>query len=224
MQITVAESVDVGHRAGYYDQAGVLRDMFQNHLMQLLALVSMEPPSSFSADAVRDEKVKALSSIRPMSAAEIAAQTVRAQYDGYLDAPSVAMGSQTPTYAAVQLHIDNWRWQGVPFYLRSGKAMAQKATEILIQFKQPPHMMFSMSPDEALRANYLAICIQPHEGIHQRFEAKVPDTPAEMRSVHMNFHYDETFREEPIPEAYERLLLNALEGNGGGTDGDVCAE
>lgn len=213
VQITVAESVDVGHRAGYYDHAGVLRDMFQNHLMQLLAMVSMEPPSSFSADAVRDEKVKVLSSIHPMSATEMAAQTVRAQYDGYLDAPDVAAGSQTPTYAAVQLHINNWRWQGVPFYLRSGKALAQKATEILIQFKQPPHMMFPMADDEEFRANYLALCIQPHEGIHQRFEAKVPDTPSEMRSVHMDFHYEEAFGKDAIPEAYERLLLNALEGD-----------
>ncbi len=213
VQITVAESVDVGHRAGYYDQAGVLRDMFQNHLMQLLALVSMEPPASFAADAVRNEKVKALSSIRPMTPDEIAAHTVRAQYNGYRDAPGVAPDSQTPTYAALQLYIDNWRWQNVPFYLRSGKALAQKATEILIQFKQPPHMMFDLPQDAGLRSNYLALCIQPHEGIHQRFEAKVPDTAAEMRSVNMNFHYDEAFGECAIPEAYERLLLNALEGD-----------
>ncbi|MCP4425917.1 MAG: glucose-6-phosphate dehydrogenase [Chloroflexi bacterium] len=213
VQITVAESVDVGHRAGYYDQAGVLRDMFQNHLMQLLALVSMEPPASFSADAVRNEKAKALSSIRPMTPDEIAAHTVRAQYKGYLDAPGVPPNSQTPTYAALQLHIDNWRWRGVPFYLRSGKALAQKATEVLIQFKQPPHMMFSLPPEQGLRSNYLALCIQPHEGIHQRFEAKAPDTAAEMRSVNMDFHYDEAFGECAIPEAYERLLLNALEGD-----------
>jgi glucose-6-phosphate 1-dehydrogenase len=213
VQITVAESVDVGHRAGYYDQAGVLRDMFQNHLMQLLALVSMEPPASFTADAVRNEKVKALSAIRPMTPDEIAAHTVRAQYKGYRDAPGVAPDSQIPTYAALQLYIDNWRWQDVPFYLRSGKALAQKATEILIQFKRPPHMMFDLPPEQGLRSNYLALCIQPHEGIHQRFEAKVPDTAAEMRSVNMDFHYDEAFGECAIPEAYERLLLNALEGD-----------
>ncbi|MFQ5399312.1 MAG: glucose-6-phosphate dehydrogenase [Anaerolineae bacterium] len=226
VQITVAESVDVGHRAGYYDQAGVLRDMFQNHLMQLLALVSMEPPASFEADAVRNEKVKALSAIRPMTPDEIAAQTVQAQYQGYRDAPGVAPDSNTSTYAALQLYIDNWRWQDVPFYLRSGKALAKKATEILIQFKRPPHMMFTSPskrkqpleqrmrlPEQRLRSNYLALCIQPHEGIHQRFEAKVPDTAAEMRSVNMNFHYDEAFGECAIPEAYERLLLNALEGD-----------
>ncbi len=213
VQITVAESVDVGHRAGYYDQAGVLRDMFQNHLMQLLALVSMEPPASFAADAVRNEKVKVLSAIRPMNPDEIASHTVRAQYDGYREAPGVAPNSQIPTYAALQLHIDNWRWQGVPFYLRSGKALAHKATEILIQFKRPPHMMFDLPPNRELRSNYLALCLQPHEGIHQRFEAKVPDTTAEMRSVNMDFHYDEAFGENAIPEAYERLLLNALEGD-----------
>jgi len=213
IQITVAENVDVGHRAGYYDQAGVLRDMFQNHLMQLLALVSMEPPLSFEADAVRNEKVKALSAIRPMTPDEITANTVRAQYQGYCSARNVAPESQTPTYAALQLKIDNWRWQNVPFYLRSGKALAQKATEIIIQFKRPPHMMFALPPDQRLRSNFLALCIQPHEGIHQRFEAKVPDTAAEIRSVDMTFHYDEAFGTGAIPEAYERLLLNALEGD-----------
>lgn len=213
VQITVAEAVNIGHRAGYYDQAGVLRDMFQNHLMQLLALVSMEPPASFSADAIRNEKVKVLSAVRPMSSSEIAANTVRAQYQGYLDTANVAPNSQTPTFAALQLFVDNWRWQGVPFYLRSGKALAQKATEIIIQFKRPPIMMFDLPPGQDLRSNYLALCIQPHEGVHQRFEVKVPDTNSEMRSVDMTFHYDEAFGKGAIPEAYERLLLNALEGD-----------
>jgi glucose-6-phosphate 1-dehydrogenase len=213
VQITVAENVDVGHRAGYYDQAGVLRDMFQNHLMQLLSLVSMEPPLSFEADAVRNEKVKALSAIRPMTPGEIAENTVRAQYLGYCDASGVVDESQTPTFPALQLFIDNWRWQDVAFYLRSGKALAQKATEIIIQFKRPPHRMFALPPEQNLRSNFLALCIQPHEGIHQRFEAKVPDTAAEMRSVDMTFHYDDEFGQDAIPEAYERLLLNALEGD-----------
>lgn len=213
VQITVAESVDVEHRAGYYEQAGVLRDMFQNHLMQLLALVSMEPPSSFNADAVRNEKVKALSSIRPLTQEDMATRTLRGQYQGYLDATGVNPDSQTPTYAALQLYLDNWRWQGVPFYLRSGKALAEKASEIVIQFKRPPHMMFPMRPGQGLRSNILALCLQPHEGIHQRFEAKVPDTAAEMESVDMSFHYDEAFGPGVIPEAYERLLLNALEGD-----------
>jgi glucose-6-phosphate 1-dehydrogenase len=213
VQITVAESVDVEHRAGYYEQAGVLRDMFQNHLMQLLALVSMEPPFSFNADAVRNEKVKALSSIRPMIQEDIETHTLRGQYQGYLDATGVNPDSQIPTFAVLQLYIDNWRWQGVPFYLRSGKALTEKVSEIIIQFKQPPHMMFPMRPEQRLRSNFLALCLQPHEGIHQRFEAKVPDTTAEMESVDMSFHYDEAFGPGAIPEAYERLLLNALEGD-----------
>lgn len=214
VQITAVESVDVGHRAGYYDHSGVLRDMFQNHLLQLLALVSMEPPASFGANALRNEKVKVLKSIRPMNEADIAKQTVRGQYEGYLAEEDVAEGSQTATYAAVELYIDNWRWQGVPFYLRSGKGLKKKATEIIIQFKQPPHLMFPRPDDTSpLRANYLALCIQPHEGIHLRFEAKVPDTNAEMRSVDMDFHYDEAFGTTALPEAYERLLFEALEGD-----------
>ena len=212
VQITAIETVDVGHRAGYYDSSGVLRDMFQNHLMQLTALVAMEPPTSFSADAVRDEKVKLLKSIRPITPQNLATQTVRAQYDGYLAADGVADGSQTPTYAAIQLFIDNWRWQGVPFYLRSGKALAKKTTEIIIQFKKPPHMMFPIPDNYDIASNYLAICIQPHEAIHLRFEAKVPDTEADMRSVQMAFEYDDFFDGIAIPEAYERLLLEALEG------------
>jgi glucose-6-phosphate 1-dehydrogenase len=213
VQITVAETVDVGHRAGYYDQAGVLRDMFQNHLMQLLALVGMEPPAAFDADAIRDEKVKTMRAVRPLTPAEIATNTVRAQYEGYSFAEDVAVNSLTPTYAALELYIDNWRWQDVPFYLRSGKALAQKASEIIIQFKQPPHMMFPVSLEEPLRSNYLALCIQPHEGFHQRFEVKIPGGDIQMRPVDMDFHYDEAFAPGSVPEAYETLLLNALEGD-----------
>jgi glucose-6-phosphate 1-dehydrogenase len=213
VQITVGETVDVGHRAGYYDKAGVLRDMFQNHLMQLLALVSMEPPASFEANAIRDEKVKAMKAVRPMTPAEITAQTVRAQYDGYRQADGVATDSQTPTYAALELYIDNWRWQGVPFYLRSGKALAHKASEIIVQFKRPPHMMFPIPLDQPLRSNYLALCIQPHEGFHQRFEVKIPGQEIQMRPVDMDFHYTEAFQADSVPEAYETLLLNALEGD-----------
>jgi len=213
VQITVAETVDVGHRGGYYDQAGVLCDMFQNHLMQLLALVGMEPPASFDADAVRDEKVKTMRALRPLTPTEIANQTVRAQYDGYLAAPDVDPGSQTSTFAALELYIDNWRWQDVPFYLRSGKALAQKTSEIIIQFKRPPHQMFPISSELPLRSNYLALCIQPHEGFHQRFEVKVPGQRIQMRPVDMEFHYDEAFRADSVPEAYETLLLNVLEGD-----------
>ncbi|MBE2201910.1 MAG: glucose-6-phosphate dehydrogenase [Anaerolinea sp.] len=213
VQITVAETVDVGHRAGYYDQAGVLRDMFQNHLMQLLALVGMEPPAAFDADAIRDEKVKTMRAVRPLSPAEITSQTVRAQYKGYCAAEGVAEASTTPTYAALELYIDNWRWQGVPFYLRSGKALAHKASEIIIQFKRPPHMMFPVSLAEPLRSNYLALCIQPHEGFHQRFEVKIPGREITMQPVDMEFHYDDAFTPDSVPEAYETLLLNALEGD-----------
>ena len=213
VQITAAESVDVGHRAGYYDSSGVLRDMFQNHLMQLLALVAMEPPTSFQANAVRDEKNKVLSAIRPLTDETLAQQSVLSQYDGYLEAEGVADGSRTPTYAALELYIDNWRWQGVPFYLRSGKALAKKSTEIIIWFKRPPHLMFPIPEDQEIAANYLAICIQPHEGLHLRFEVKVPDTDAQMRSVDMDFHYSDEFHKSEIPEAYERLQLEALEGD-----------
>ncbi len=213
VQITVAEAVDVGHRAGYYDQAGALRDMFQNHLMQLLALVAMEPPAAFDADAIRDEKVKVMRAVRPFTPAEITHHTIRAQYDGYCQAEGVATDSQTPTYAALELYIDNWRWQGVPFYLRSGKALAKKTSEIIIQFKQPPHMIFPVKMDEPLRSNYLAFCIQPHEGFHQRFEVKIPGQQIAMQPVDMDFHYDDAFAAGSMPEAYETLLLNALEGD-----------
>jgi glucose-6-phosphate 1-dehydrogenase len=209
VQISVAESVDIGHRAGYYDTAGVLRDMFQNHLLQLLALVVMEPPSSFSADAIRNEKVKVFQSIRPIAMAD----TVRAQYEGYLRTEGVAPSSQTPTYAALKLFVDNWRWQGVPFYLRSGKALKRKTSEIIIEFQRPPHMMFNLPEQSDFTPNILSLCIQPDEGIHLRFEAKVPDSDQEMRSVDMDFHYHSAFNGTPLPEAYERLLLEALQGD-----------
>ena len=209
VQISVAESDDIGHRAGYYDTAGVLRDMFQNHLLQLLALVAMEPPSSFSADAIRNEKVKVLQSIRPITMAD----TVRAQYEGYLKARGVAPGSQTPTYAALKLYVDNWRWKGVPFYLRSGKALKRKTSEIIIEFQRPPHMMFHLPEASDFTPNILSLCIQPDEGIHLRFEAKVPDSDQEMRSVDMDFHYHSSFNGTLLPEAYERLLLEALQGD-----------
>lgn len=208
VQITVAESVDIGHRAGYYDQAGVLRDMFQNHLLQLLALVTMEPPASFAADAVRNERVKLLNSIRPIELAD----TVRAQYAGYRQIEGVAEGSETPTYAALKLYVDNWRWQGVPFYLRSGKALAEKNTEIIVQFRKPPHLMFQGLDDGDFDANTLSICIQPDEGIHLQFEAKIPDE-ALSESVTMEFHYRSSFKGNTLPDAYERLLLDAIRGD-----------
>ena len=208
VQVTVAEDVDVGLRAGYYDGAGVVRDMFQNHLLQLLALVAMEPPSSFNADSLRNEKAKLLESIRPIALVD----AVRGQYAGYRQAEGVALGSLTPTYAALKLYIDNWRWQGVPFYLRSGKALMRKTSEIIIEFASPPHLMFHLPEDSAITPNILSLCIQPDEGIHLRFEAKVPDYEQAMRSVDMDFHYRSSFNGS-LPEAYERLLLEALAGD-----------
>jgi len=213
VQITVAETVDVEHRADYYDQAGVLRDMFQNHLLQLLALTAMEPPASFDADAIRSEKVKVFKALQPITAAEIQEHTVCAQYADYRDVPGVAPGSRTPTYAALRLFIDNWRWQGVPIYLRSGKALASKVSEIIIQFHHPPHMMFPLPEGREIEQNTLSLCIQPDEGIHLEFQAKVPDTVAEMRAVDMNFYYAEDFSGRSIPDAYERLLLDAISGD-----------
>lgn len=207
VQITVAESVGVGHRAGYYEKAGVLRDMFQNHLLQLLMLTAMEPPAVFDADALRDEKVKVLRAIRP------GARGVRAQYSGYRAEPNVAPDSQTPTYAALQFYVDNWRWRGVPFYLRSGKLLAGKLTGITIQFKRVAHLMFPLPPGEEITPNALSLCIQPDEGIHLRFEAKQPGAGMRSRSVDMDFHYAEDFGADALPEAYERLLLDALNGD-----------
>lgn len=214
VQITVAETVGVGTRARYYDHAGVLRDMFQNHLIQLLTLVAMEPTSTYNADALRDEKLKVIRAIRPMNRDEIMKNSVIGQYRGYQQEPNVAPGSRTPTYAAVRFYIDNWRWQGVPFYLRSGKKMTEKVSEILIQFKKPPHMLFPMSgSDLEGRSNLLSMCLQPDEGIHLRFETKVPDTVAETRSVNMNYHYSDVYDQSAIPEAYERLLLDVITGD-----------
>jgi glucose-6-phosphate 1-dehydrogenase len=209
IQITVAEKVDVGHRAGYYDKAGILRDMFQNHLLQLLALTAMEAPGSLDADAIRNEKVKLLNSIRPVAPADI----VLAQYNGYRESDGVAPDSQTPTYAAMKLYIDNWRWKGIPFYLRSGKAMAAKSSTIIVELQSPPDIIFNLSRNGTFTPNMIAICIQPNESIHLRFEAKVPDTVSESRSVNMDFSYHQTFGDVPLPDAYERLLVDALKGD-----------
>ncbi len=213
VQITVTEKVGVEHRAGYYDSVGVVRDMFQNHLLQLLTLVAMEPPASFNATALRNEKVKVLSAIQPMTPAQVAENTIRAQYAGYRSEPEVKPDSSTPTYAALRLFINNWRWQGVPFYLRSGKNMFEKQSQIVIRFKEPPLAMFPMPHDKKTAPNMLVLYIQPDEGVHLRFEAKAPDTVAETRSVDMEFHYAEAFGPTAIPESYERLLLDAIQGD-----------
>lgn len=212
VEITVAEQVGVEHRAGYYDTIGVVRDMLQNHLLQLVSLVAMEPPSSFEASALRNEKVKVLSSIQPVKQENILNNTVLAQYKGYRAEEGVKADSTTPTYAALRLQIDNWRWQGVPFYLRSGKRLAQKLSQITIEFKEPPHLLFPTAQDR-ITPNMLVLYLQPDEGIHWRFEAKVPDTAADMRSVDMEFHYADSFGKTAIPESYERLLLDALAGD-----------
>ena len=207
VQISMLESVGVGHRAGYYDQAGVLRDMFQNHMLQLLTLTAMEPPSAFNAKALRDEKTKVLQSLRPIPLTD----GVWGQYQGYREEDGVASDSSTPTYIALKLYVDNWRWKGVPFYLRSGKKMDQKTTEITLQFKQVPHLMF---PEKAgLTPNSLSLCIQPDEGMHLHFETKIPGAGMRTAPVDMEFHYGEHFGERGLPEAYERLLLDAIQGD-----------
>jgi len=202
----------VEHRGRFYDQVGVLRDMFQNHLLQLVSLVAMEPPVSFDASALRNEKVKVLSAIQPMKEEAVPQKTVLGQYKGYRGEEGVNPDSRTPTYAALKLQIDNWRWQGVPFYLRSGKCLKEKLSQVTIEFKEPPHLLFP-NAKESMTPNMLVLYLQPDEGIHLRFEAKVPDTVAKMRSVDMEFHYADSFGKTAIPESYERLLLDALNGD-----------
>lgn len=222
VQITAAESVGVEHRGRYYEEAGVVRDMFQNHLLQLLTLMAMEPPVTFRADAVRDEKVKVLRAIRPITPAEMHDYAVRGQYGpgvidgkpvpGYRQEPDVAPDSAMPTYCAIRFMIDNWRWQGIPFYLRSGKRMPRRASEIAIQFRQPPHVMFPLPEGQTIEPNILAIRVQPEEGIALRFEVKVPGIEVKMASVDMDFRYDEAFGGELDHDAYETLLLDCMLG------------
>ena len=213
VQITAAESVSVGDRGGYYDQSGVVRDMVQNHLLQLLTMVAMEPPSAMDADSLRNNKVEVLKAIRRWTPEEAALSTVTGQYKGYLDEKGVASDSATGTYAAIRLYVDNWRWQGVPFYLRTGKSMADKVSEIVIQFRCPPHVMFSAGAGEELSPNVLSLCIQPDEGIHLKIGVKVPDEGMMMGPQNLAFHYDSAFQNQAIPEAYERLLQDSLEGD-----------
>ena len=213
VQITAAETVPVGDRAGYYDQSGVIRDMVQNHLLQLLTMVAMEPPNAMDANSLRNHKIEVLQAIRRWGPEETEQNVSLGQYRGYLDENGVGPDSATPTFAALRLYLDNWRWQGVPFYLRTGKAMADKVTEIAIQFRRPPHMMFSGAPDEELSPNVLSLRLQPDEGVHLKFGVKVPDQGLTMGSKDMAFHYDSAFKNQAIPEAYERLLQDALEGD-----------
>lgn len=223
VQITVAEKLGIGDRASYYDKSGVVRDILQNHVLQLLTLTAMEPPVAFEANALRDEKVKILRAMRPIDPTRVNQMSLMAQYcenhingkfiSGYLEEPGVPAESRTPTYALLKLFIDNWRWQDVPFYLRSGKRMAAKVTEIVIEFKCPPHRLFSPKMMECMKPNTLSIRIQPDEGIHLKFLAKVPGAGMEMSSVHFDFNYKTSFEGKSLPTAYERLLMDALQGD-----------
>ncbi len=211
VQITVAEEVEVKGRGSYYDGSGVLRDMFQNHLLQLLMITAMEAPVRFEADLVRDEKVKVLRAVRKPPQEEYAWRTVRGQYEGYADVEGIADGSQTATFAAVKLAIDNWRWNGVPFYLRSGKAMSCRTTQIVIQFREPPHLMFS-DGRKHMHGNRLLIQIQPAEGIELEFQTKVPDQGMKLITTGLDMQFAREFHGE-MPDAYQRLLLDAMNGD-----------
>jgi glucose-6-phosphate 1-dehydrogenase len=222
VQITVAETLGVEERADYYDAAGAMRDVVQNHLLQLLALVAMEPPAAFDANAVRDEKVKVLRAMRPIGAEELADRAVRGQYGpgfiegepvpGYHDEAGVPPESRTETFVGLKLFVDNWRWEGTPFYLRHGKRMAKRATEIAIQFRSVPHQLFSANAREGLEPNTLVVRIQPEEGISLKFGAKVPVQGIRIRSVAMDFVYGASFLVD-APDAYETLILDALRGD-----------
>jgi glucose-6-phosphate 1-dehydrogenase len=221
VQITMAESLGVEQRGKYYEEAGVVRDMFQNHMLQLLCLIAMEPPVAFEANAVRDETAKLLRAIRPLPLDQLGEWAVRGQYgagqvDGqpvvaYRAEPNVAPNSITPTFAALKLRLDNWRWDGVPFYLRSGKRMPRKLTEIAVRFKRTPHLMFRPLRDRAPGANTIVFNLQPDEGIALSFEVKQPSDELRMRSVDMRFDYDAMFGEPP--ESYEALLLDCMQGD-----------
>ena len=212
VQITVAEEVMVGRRGPYYEKAGVLRDMFQNHLLQLLMITAMEAPVRYEADPVRDEKVKVLQAITPLDADGVARSTLRGQYRGYRQEPGVAPNSQTATFASVRLEVENWRWQGVPFYLRSGKTMSCRTTQIVVQFRSPPHMVFKKGTTRCCEGNRLVIQVQPAEGIQLHFESKVPDAGMQLRMSTLDFRFRTEFG-IPIPEAYERLLLDVFQGD-----------
>ena len=222
VQITVAESVGIDRRADYYDKAGALRDMLQNHLMQLLTLVAMEPPPALEADALRDEKVKVLRSIRPIARQSVHAHAFRAQYKagnidsqqvpGYQDEQGVGLDSVTETYVAAKMYIDNWRWRGVPFYLRTGKRLKEQLSMIAIRLRHPPQQLFRETPLEALEPNWIVLSIQPEESMHMEIHAKQPGLGMETRVVRLNAGYRTTGDESPL-EAYEALLLDVIEGD-----------
>ncbi|HSV27603.1 MAG TPA: glucose-6-phosphate dehydrogenase [Sedimentisphaerales bacterium] len=212
VQITIAESDGIGHRAGYYDQSGALRDMVQNHLLQVLTLVAMEPPASFDAESIRDERGKLMKSLRPIDGDSAAEFFVRGQYAGYRNEKGVAKDSQTETFAAAKLFVDNWRWRGVPFYVRTGKRLARRVTEIAIEFRPVPHSMFASFGLEEMPPNVLVFKIQPEEGISLSLQAKRPGSKVCMGTLAMDMSYKEVFGGEP-PEAYQRLLLDCMAGD-----------
>jgi glucose-6-phosphate 1-dehydrogenase len=222
IQITAAEDIGIGTRAGYYDQAGALRDLVQNHMLQLLTLVCMEPPASFEANKVRDEKVKVLQAIEPPTAEQVAEMTVRARYTsgvvggeevpGYLEEEGVPESSDTETYAALRLEVHNWRWAGVPIVLRTGKRLARKVTEIAVQLKPVPHLAFQSKGSVGVQPNQLILTVQPNEGVSLSLGAKIPGASMRIRPVNMEFLYGTSFMSQS-PEAYERLILDAMRGD-----------
>jgi glucose-6-phosphate 1-dehydrogenase len=222
IQITAAEDIGIGTRAGYYDSSGALRDLVQNHMLQLLTLVCMEPPASFEANKVRDEKVKVLQAIEPPTPDEVAEMTVRARYTsgvvggeevpGYHDEEGVPADSDTETYAALRLEVHNWRWAGVPITLRTGKRLARKVTEIAVQLKPVPHMAFQSKGSVGVQPNQLILTVQPNEGVSLSLGAKIPGASMRIRPVNMEFLYGTSFMSQS-PEAYERLILDAMRGD-----------
>jgi glucose-6-phosphate 1-dehydrogenase len=222
VQITAAEDLGIGRRAGYYDHAGALRDLVQNHMLQLLTLLCMEPPVTFSADDVRDEKVKVLHAIHPPTDETVPQMTVRAQYTagmaegkevpGYLDEEGVPPDSRTETYVALRLEVDNWRWAGVPIYVRTGKRLARKVTEIAVQLKPVPHLAFEAEGSVGVQPNLLIMTMQPNEGVSLSLGAKIPGTRMRIRPVNMEFLYGTAFLSQS-PEAYERLIMDAMRGD-----------
>jgi glucose-6-phosphate 1-dehydrogenase len=222
VQITAAEDIGIGTRAGYYDSSGALRDLVQNHLLQLMTLLCMEPPSAFSADMLRDEKVKVTQAVRPPAPEEVPGMAVRAQYGpgvcggeqvpGYRQEEGVPDTSTTETYAALRLEVSNWRWAGVPFYLRTGKRLPRRVTEIAVTLKPVPHLAFQQSGSVGVQPNELILTVQPDEGVSLSLGAKIPGPRMRIRPVNMEFRYGTSFMSES-PEAYERLILDAMRGD-----------
>ncbi len=222
VQITAAEDIGIGGRAGYYERAGALRDLVQNHMLQLLALLTMEPPTAFEANRLRDEKLKVLEAIVPPAVADVPSMAVRAQYgpgvvggvpvQGYKQEEGVATDSRTETYAGLRLHVSNWRWAGVPFYLRTGKQFKRKVTEIAVILKPIPHLAFQSSGSVGVQSNQIILTVQPDEGVSVSLGAKIPGPRMRIRPVNMEFRYGTSFLSES-PEAYERLILDAMRGD-----------